>query len=116
MRWIVAGGTILANLALAAWADTDWQKMSGVEISTALTEQTVVYESARQVFYASGRTLYTTSEDSWGTWAVRGDRYCSQWPPNADWACYEMYRMGETLKWTDTWGSESIGTLTVTPE
>ena len=82
------------GVAVPAWGD--WQKMSGAEIAAALTETTLVYEAARQTFYASGRTLYDAGRPSWGYWEARGDQYCSQWPPADGWACYDMERDPQT--------------------
>jgi len=85
---------LAAALALPAPAVAgDWQAMSGAEIRDALSGATVIYpgeQPARQVFHESGRTLYDAGRPDWGTWRVEGDRYCSQWPPAPQWACYEM--------------------------
>ena len=71
------------------------QAMTGDEIRAALQEATVITPregrpDIRQVFYPSGRTLYNDGRDSWGYWDVRGDAYCSQWPPSPAWVCYRM--------------------------
>ncbi len=71
--------------------------LSGAEIAEALTEVTLQYDGAWQTFFASGRTLYNAGRDSWGYWEVRGDAYCSQWPPADGWACYAMARDGAAL-------------------
>ena len=84
--------------------------LSGAEISAALTDQTLIYEQARQVFYISGQTLYETSRPSWGRWQVRGDQYCSQWPPTDTWSCYDMARDGATLRFIAADGSVTDGT------
>ncbi|KEJ90120.1 hypothetical protein [Sulfitobacter donghicola] len=81
----------LALTASAALAQEDhWHSMSGAQISETLTDQRVQYETAWQEFRASGKTLYNAGRDSWGYWAVRGDQYCSLWPPQDIWACYDM--------------------------
>jgi len=81
---------IMMVLAGPAWAD--WQPMTGAEIAAALSGRTLMYETARQEFFASGRTLYDAGRPSWGYWEVRGAQYCSQWPPADGWACYDMQR------------------------
>jgi len=75
--------------ALPAWAAGD-RALSGAEISQLLTGAEVVGENNRQKFFDSGRTLYSDGRDSWGYWRVEGDRYCSQWPPQQGWVCYDM--------------------------
>jgi len=80
-------------------AAQDWTPLSGPEITAALTDRVLIYPEARQDFRASGRTLYTyKGRDSWGYWEVRGDQYCSQWPPSDLWACYDMDRSGERFR------------------
>ncbi|MEL6808761.1 MAG: hypothetical protein AAFO97_13370 [Pseudomonadota bacterium] len=99
-------------LIFALWAPdlavADWVKMSGKEISEALTGRTLEYldkddptqrVDTLQDFRASGKTLYTfKGRESWGNWRVENDQYCSQWPPNDLWACYGMERDGATLR------------------
>ena len=97
-------------LALCApeFATADWAKMSGAEVSEALTGRTLVYldkdDPTRRVdtfqnFRASGKTRYTfKGRESWGNWRVENDQYCSQWPPNDLLACYAMERDGDTLR------------------
>ena len=80
---------VLALVAGPAFAD-EWVVLDGPGVAAALTDRTVTYEAAWQTFNASGKTLYNAGTDSWGTWAVRGDRYCSQWPPNSAWACFDV--------------------------
>ncbi len=63
--------------------------MDGAGIADALTERSVTYDNgATQRFFASGRTLYTHGEPSWGSWEVRDGQYCSLWPPAPQWDCY----------------------------
>ncbi|MDW3225600.1 MAG: hypothetical protein R8G34_22360 [Paracoccaceae bacterium] len=76
----------------------DWTPLSGDAIRAALTGRTLQYENAWQDFRATGRTLYNAGADSWGYWRVQGDQYCSQWPPSDLWACYDMARAGEKLR------------------
>jgi len=73
-------------------AVAEWRAMSGPEMARALTDVTLTYGSGQQIFYASGRTLYDSGRPSWGYWELRGDQYCSQWPPADGWACYDMER------------------------
>lgn len=98
------GGEAIAQTA-------EWQPMTGAEIEDALDDKTLIYEGSTQVFKKSGRTLFDNGRPSWGYWAVRGDQYCSQWPPSDGWACYDMERheSGARLKFVSDTGYETIG-------
>jgi len=87
VRQILAALVILSATSAAA---EEWRLLNGEEIRDALSDRTVDYAAAWQDFRVSGRTLYNAGADSWGSWDVRGDRYCSQWPPNSAWACYDL--------------------------
>lgn len=99
---------ILLMLAGAAHAD-DWQQMTGEEIQAALTGKKLQYEVAWQDFRASGRTLYNAGEDSWGYWRVEGDQYCSQWPPRAEWDCYDMQTNGKDVRFVGAYDDITVG-------
>lgn len=86
MRYFCA---VLAIVAGPAFAD-DWMVLDGPGVWEALTDRVVDYDAAWQQFNASGTTLYNAGADSWGTWSVRGAQYCSQWPPNSNWACFDV--------------------------
>jgi hypothetical protein len=79
-------------------AAEDWVALSGAEIETALTGKKLQYDGAWQDFRASGRTLYNAGRDSWGYWAIRDDQYCSQWPPQALWDCYDVAAKGDQIR------------------
>jgi hypothetical protein len=66
-----------------------------------LNDRTLDYPAsgARQTFQASGRTLYIHGgHESWGRWRVEADAYCSSWPPSSLWACYDMGRFEDRLR------------------
>lgn len=98
---------ILTMVATPLFAE--WKPMTGAEIETALSGKTLIYDNAQQVFYPSGRTLYDAGRPSWGYWAARGDQYCSQWPPGDLWACYDMERDGDMLRFIAGDGSVTTG-------
>ncbi|SFS07598.1 hypothetical protein [Yoonia litorea] len=101
---------LIAVLMLAVPAQADgWRVMSGAEITRALTDRTLIYSAATQRFYASGRTLYDAGRESWGYWAVRGDQYCSQWPPSDGWDFYDMATDGTQLRFIASDGSTTDG-------
>lgn len=98
------------SLGSVAAADGEFRALSGTEIEAALDDVTVVYEGgAVQTFYASGRTLYNAGRDSWGSWRVQGDQYCSEWPPNAGWDCYDMDTDGTELRFISDRGHITVG-------
>lgn len=101
---------VVLTLLMGTWtggALADWQKMSGPQIDAALTNRTLQYERAWQRFYGSGRTLYNAGRDSWGYWRIENDQYCSMWPPQELWACYDMERAGERLRFVGASGEKT---------
>ncbi|KMW57159.1 hypothetical protein AIOL_002120 [Candidatus Rhodobacter oscarellae] len=104
MRGLVA---VLVALAGPAWAEM--APMTGPQIQAALEGRKLQYDNAWQDFRASGRTLYNAGRDSWGYWAVRGDQYCSSWPPGDGWDCYDMARDGDVLRFIAGDGSFTDG-------
>ncbi|MEM1237705.1 MAG: hypothetical protein AAGI10_12085 [Pseudomonadota bacterium] len=102
---------LLAFLPAMAAAQ-DFQPLTGAEIEAALDDVTLTYEGGEvQTFYASGRTLYDNGRPSWGYWAVRGDQYCSQWPPADGWDCYDMDAGGDVLRFIGETGFITAGTI-----
>ena len=95
MRRIATLGAALCCVAGMACAE-GWVKLTGPEIEAALDERKVKYDLSTQTFYKSGKTLYDAGRPSWGNWRVQGDQYCSQWPPNAGWECYDFERSAGT--------------------
>ncbi|PTX56504.1 hypothetical protein C8N43_1163 [Litoreibacter ponti] len=98
-------------LCWSAEAEQEWVALSGAQIGTALTDRGLVYERARQHFYASGRTSYDSGRTEWGYWRVEGNRYCSQWPPSDTWACFGVARHGGngSLKFIGEGGAATVG-------
>ena len=107
MLRILAVLIVVPNVTFAE----DWQALDGAQITAALTGHSLIYENATQQFYASGRTLYNAGQDSWGYWAVRGEQYCSQWPPGDQWDCYDMAASDDTLRFIGDDGSVTDGVL-----
>ncbi len=80
------------------------RKLTGVEIRTALSDKIIegIDDSGRrytQVFQKGGLTIYNVmpSSSSNGLWDVRGDQFCSQWPPSQNWSCYDMTGDGKVM-------------------
>lgn len=107
MRFAVILGLFLPTTALAA----DWTQLSGAEITAFLIDTHLKYTVARQHFGADGQTLYDAGRPSWGSWGVRGDQYCSVWPPSDHWACYDVNQNGDMIQFIASDGSFSDGTL-----
>lgn len=110
MRWMALAMALLMPLQGVAQS-YPWVTLSGSEITEILTDHTVDYPDAWQDFRASGRTLYNAGRDSWGYWAVRGDQYCSMWPPSDLWACYDMARKGDMVRFIGEAGDVTDGVL-----
>ena len=93
------------------------QRLSGVEIKTALSDHTLqgMREDGKpwqQIFQKSGVTFYSAgSAQSQGFWDVCGDQYCSQWPPNESWACYDMAVEADDYRFISASGQRSSGKL-----
>ena len=86
---IVAAGVATAN----------GETLTRGAIEPALNDVTIWYEplspaSARQYFNRNGETPYIdeAGAKTFGRWLVRGDQYCSQWPPSDRYVCYGVER------------------------
>ncbi|WP_282158001.1 hypothetical protein [Shimia thalassica] len=101
---------IFMGLASIAQAD-GWERLTGEGIQTALEGRILTYDAAWQEFLPSGRTFYDAGHESWGYWAVRGDTYCSQWPPADGWACYAVDRRGTQIRFIGESGDATVGEL-----
>ncbi|WP_342075364.1 hypothetical protein [Yoonia sp. SS1-5] len=100
---------MMAVLMPAMAGAVDWQWADGPAISAALRDQSLIYDNATQSFFASGRTVYDAGEASWGYWAVRGDQYCSQWPPSDGWDCYDVMVKPGKIRFIGVDGSMTDG-------
>ena len=103
---------ILVALALSGPVHAqNWTDLTGAQIAEALTDRLVTYDNdATQRFFASGRTLYTHGEPSWGAWEIREDAYCSHWPPAPVWDCYTVQGAGpEEIAFEDAFGNRFEG-------
>ena len=93
---------VASVLALAVSALADERRLTGAEIRDALSGNTVsgIQDGVawKQYFDPSGQTTYVSGgRASPGRWSVRGDRYCSQWPPSERWDCYTMTGDGDRM-------------------
>jgi hypothetical protein len=106
-------GAVLTALLVAAEAQAEeWTALGGPEIRAALEGQKLIYgDGVWQTFQADGRTLYNAGRDSWGRWSVRDAQYCSTWPPNDLWSCYDIQRRGQMIRFIGRGGDVTDGRL-----
>lgn len=85
-------------LIIAPGASVAELKLSGAEIQAILSDKIIYGKDIEQIFQKSGTTFYSSGGgQSQGNWKVEGDQYCSQWPPNQAWACYDMTKDGNKI-------------------
>ena len=83
--------------------------LKGPEIDVLIKGNTVTGKTAtgdwKQFFAANGETSYASRGEtpSYGSWEVRGDKFCSQWPPEEHWSCYDVTGDLEATPKTITW-------------
>jgi hypothetical protein len=90
MRALCSALLLFAGAAFA-FADA----LDGKSIEPLLNDTTVyglplAPNSWRQSFAKNGETIYidASGAKTIGQWLVRGDKYCSQWPPSDRWSCF----------------------------
>lgn len=104
--------TAFVLLLLTSPLSAKERKLSDAEIEALLPTIIVLGEDTRQTFSAGGATTYSDrGRDSYGSWAARGYRYCSQWPPANGWACYDVLVENDTLIWVGDSGNRTITTM-----
>lgn len=105
----------VATAVIPLAASADETKMTGAEVTAALTDNTAIYEGGviKQFFAKSGATPYWDgSRLTHGSWRVTGDQYCSVWPPNNVWACYDMFRASDGgVVWVGSGGDRYPATM-----
>jgi hypothetical protein len=91
---LLIAASVLSLLAVSARAG---ELLKGPQIEAILDDSTAWYtplgpDSARQYFNRNGETPYVDAkgEKTYGEWQVRGDKYCSIWPPSDHWSCFEL--------------------------
>ena len=83
-------------------ANAQDRKLTGPEIKALLTDRVAHGKedsgsANEQLFLASGATFYSVgAAQSQGRWEVRGNQYCSAWPPSTSWSCYDVTHDGAT--------------------
>jgi hypothetical protein len=101
-----------AMLLMAGAAQADSAKLDGAAITALLAGHEVTYaDDSKQSFASDGGTVYTKDRPSTGQWQVRGDQYCSVWPPSDHWACYDVTQDAEVVGFVAGDGSVSFGKI-----
>ncbi len=97
--------------------------MSGQEIRATLSDAKLLYlitstgeeNGIWQMFRTDGQTLYVSGEggggQSWGSWFVQGDQYCSTWPPSTHATCYGVTRSDDLVEFRGAQGDTYLGRL-----
>ncbi|MGO4639499.1 hypothetical protein AB4Z43_13750 [Mesorhizobium sp. 2RAF45] len=112
--FLLAGGLVLAAIVSAFAAEV---AMKGPEILADLKGAQVQGDGWSQDFDDGGATSYARGDSHQiGRWDVRGDQYCSLWPPSDVWACYTMTidssnPANERITWISADGSRSTAHL-----
>lgn len=96
MKRILSLALALSALPAASFGG---EKMNGHDAEAMLNNSTAWYlplgpSSARQYFDKGGQTPYldASGQRTQGNWQVRGDQYCSVWPPSDHYSCYDVER------------------------
>lgn len=91
----IAGLATLATFVYITAAMADPVPPEAAE--ALLNDSTVWYlpitpNSPRQYFNKNGETSYIDAESNktYGSWLVKGEKYCSIWPPSEHMACYGL--------------------------
>ena len=106
---MAAAAVLMCKSAMAAP-----KLLSGEEIAALLPTIIALSPQSRQTFSAAGPTTYTDrGRDTFGSWRVQGDKYCSEWPPAGGWSCYAVEYDPDTatLIWIDGGGHRTINTV-----
>jgi S-adenosylhomocysteine hydrolase len=92
---------------LTSSAIAEERKLTGAEITAALTDTVLSAKTdTTQIFQMSGVTFYSENgSQSQGFWKVSGDQYCSQWPPNTAWPCYDVLQDGSKITFVSASGN-----------
>lgn len=100
----IAFGLITVVSMASAGAFAEERRMTGEEISQALTNNTWIGTDSKppwkQFFNEDGTTWFEDgrSPTSYGLWEVRNHAYCSEWGGGA-WSCYKVNKTAEGIVW-----------------
>lgn len=113
MKWLCC----LMLLFLIQSAALASGNLSGAGIAALLTDATLYGiengQPSEQIFQKSGATFYSVPNgQSQGAWKVEGNKYCSAWPPNPSWVCYDVINDGASVTFVSPSGKKTLMSLT----
>jgi hypothetical protein len=89
---------LLASLLMFTSAQAAETNLTSAQMQMILSDKVLYGKEAEQIFQKSGITFYSAGgSQSQGNWKIDGEKYCSQWPPNEAWACYDMTQDGDKI-------------------
>ena len=104
---------LLVSLFFIGSAQAAEVPLSGTEIQLILSDKILYSKDVEQIFQKSGVTFYISGgNQSQGNWKIEGDKYCSQWPPNQAWACYDITRDGKKITFISKDGNRTEMSVT----
>jgi hypothetical protein len=104
---------LLASLLLISSAHAAETKLTGAEMQAILYDKILYGKDVEQIFQKSGVTFYLSGgNQSQGNWKIDGEKYCSQWPPNEAWACYDMTQDGNKITFISKDGNRTEMSIT----
>jgi hypothetical protein len=104
---------LLISLLLISSAKAGETKLTGAEMQAILYDKILYGKDVEQIFQKSGATFYSAGgSQSQGNWKIEGEKYCSQWPPNEAWACYDITQDGDRITFISKDGNRTEMSLT----
>jgi hypothetical protein len=104
---------LLASLLLISSAQAAETKLTGAAMQSIFSDKILYGKDVEQIFQKSGVTFYLSGgSQSQGNWKIDGEKYCSQWPPNEAWACYDMTQDGNKITFISKDGNRTEMSIT----
>lgn len=104
---------LLASLFMICAVQAAEMKLDGAEMQSILNDKVLYGKDAEQIFQKSGVTFYSSGgNQSQGNWKIDGEQYCSQWPPNQTWACYDITQDGNKITFVSKDGNRTEMSIT----